>query len=206
VGSIVSSGSDDANPALSSDGHRLFFASPRPCGFGAVDLYQAYRGNVHDDFGWQAPTNLGANATPRRTSRGPAATSTTPAIRSSPSAATGRGLGAPDIDRTDLQPDGTRGPAVAVAELSSSGNDNRPNLRPDGLEIFFYAPRTGGSGGSDLWTATRASTEVPWSAPVNVGATVNTSAGDAPRTCRATERSSCSTRHAPAGSGTRTSG
>ena len=26
-----------------------------------ADLYQSYRADVHDDFGWEMPTNLGAN-------------------------------------------------------------------------------------------------------------------------------------------------
>ena len=31
---------------------------------------------------------------------------------------------------------------------------------------------------TDLWTATRATVDAPWSTPVNLGPTVNTSAGD----------------------------
>jgi hypothetical protein len=67
---------------------------------------------------------------------------------------------------------------VLVPELSTTSLDNRPNLRPDGLEIFFYSNRPGGSGGTDLWSATRPTTTAPWSTPVNLGPIVNTAGGD----------------------------
>jgi hypothetical protein len=50
-------------------------------------------------------------------------------------------------------------------------------VRLDGLEIFFYSDRAG-SAGTDIWTATRATVDAPWSTPVNLGPTVNSSAGD----------------------------
>ena len=180
LGAVVNSASDDANPALSSDGHWLFFASPRPGGFGGSDLYQSYRADVHDDFGWEPPTNLGSNVNTAGTENGTGGYFDNGghpqlyfgSIRAG-------GIGGSDIYESDLQPDGTWGPAALVAELSSTSQDNRPNLRSDGLEIFFYSSRPGGSGGNDLWTATRASTDATWSAPVNLGATVNSSANDA---------------------------
>lgn len=39
----------------------------------------------------------------------------------------------------------------------------------------MYSDRAGG-GGTDLWTATRASVDAPWSTPVNVGSPVNSNA------------------------------
>ena len=57
-------------------------------------------------------------------------------------------------------------------------DDNRPNVRRDGLEIFFDSDRSGGIGGLDLWAATRASTSEPWSTPVNLGSDVNSVAND----------------------------
>jgi hypothetical protein len=65
-----------------------------------------------------------------------------------------------------------------VTGLSSASQDNRPNLRADGLEVFFYSNRPGGSGGNDLWVATRATVDAAWSTPINLGAAVNTSAND----------------------------
>jgi hypothetical protein len=66
------------------------------------------------------------------------------------------------------------GPAEAVAELNSSGNDIQPNVRKDGLEVVFSSKRMGTLGGQDIWSATRASADAAWSAAVNLGGAVNT--------------------------------
>src|SRR2546430_4868095 len=44
--------------------------------------------------------------------------------------------------------------------------------RADGREIFFDSRRPGGMG-FDIWTSTRPSVHDDWSAPVNLGAPVN---------------------------------
>jgi len=53
------------------------------------------------------------------------------------------------------------GAPVLSQGLNTAQNDFRPNLRRDGLEIFFDSDRPGGIGGLDLWTSTRASTSAP---------------------------------------------
>src|SRR5436190_8221431 len=52
LGPTINSASSDFVPAFSSDGHWMFFASDRPGGFGLADIYQSYRADVHNDFGW----------------------------------------------------------------------------------------------------------------------------------------------------------
>ena len=68
------------------------------------------------------------------------------------------------------------GPATAVAELSSAGNDIQPNVRKDGREIVFSSNHDypGAQGAQDIYKATRPSTDGPWSTPVNLGSAVNT--------------------------------
>ena len=61
LGPTINTASAEFVPAFSPDGHWMFFASDRPGGFGGADLYQSYRADIHDDFGWQTPTNLGPN-------------------------------------------------------------------------------------------------------------------------------------------------
>lgn len=70
------------------------------------------------------------------------------------------------------------GTPVDVAGLNTSGNDRAPGLSPDGLSVYFASDRAGGFGGLDIWGATRASASDPWSAPVHLGASVNSSADD----------------------------
>jgi predicted small metal-binding protein len=45
-------------------------------------------------------------------------------------------------------------------------------------EIVFSSNRAGGLGGQDIWSATRASVDDPWSNPVNLGPNVNTGLGE----------------------------
>lgn len=71
------------------------------------------------------------------------------------------------------------GPAAAVVELNdAAANDIQPNVSRDGLEVVFSSNRAGGSGGQDIWAATRSTVGAAWSAPVNLGPAVNTPAGE----------------------------
>lgn len=71
------------------------------------------------------------------------------------------------------------GPATAVALLNdAAANDIQPNVRADGLEVVFSSNRAGTLGGQDIWAATRSALGDPWSAPVNLGAAVNTAVGE----------------------------
>jgi hypothetical protein len=69
--------------------------------------------------------------------------------------------------------------ASPIVELNDpAANDIQPNVRKDGREIVFSSTRAGGEGGPDIWSATRASVNDPWSAPVNLGPNVNTAFGE----------------------------
>jgi hypothetical protein len=72
------------------------------------------------------------------------------------------------------------GSATPVSELNSADNDIQPNVRKDGREIVFSSNHAyaNAKGGQDIYVSTRASTGDPWSAPVNLGDAVNTSAGE----------------------------
>lgn len=65
------------------------------------------------------------------------------------------------------------GPAV-----NTLYNDTSPCISADGLSLFFDSDRPGGYGNWDIWVATRTTPDADWSAPVNLGATVNSSAFD----------------------------
>jgi len=84
----------------------------------------------------------------------------------------------PDIYVSRRLEDGSFGPAEAVADLNGAAGDIQPNIRKDGREIVFASDRAHASacGGQDLWVATRETVDDAWSAPVNLGAAVNTGA------------------------------
>jgi Tol biopolymer transport system component len=64
-----------------------------------------------------------------------------------------------------------------LSELNTSAHEGGMTLSPDGLTIIFVSDRAGGSGDTDLWTATRAQATDAFSVPSNLGA-VNSSAAD----------------------------
>lgn len=74
---------------------------------------------------------------------------------------------------------GSFGSAAPVAELNdATANDIQPNVRKDGREVVFSSNRAGTLGAQDIWISTRESIDDPWSAPVNLGADVNTGAAE----------------------------
>jgi len=166
-------------PALSRDGHWLFFNSNRPGGFGGNDLWVSYRNHVHDDLDWQIPVNLGAGVNSASLDIGASYFANddfgVPLLffgSDRPG-----GPGGTDIYVSAQQPDGSFGASELVNELSGPFSDNRPVVRFDGLELFFFSDRPDGSN-VDMWVSTRNSIFDPWSTPVNLGPTVNSPQDD----------------------------
>ncbi|MHC4431031.1 MAG: LamG-like jellyroll fold domain-containing protein [Planctomycetota bacterium] len=62
--------------------------------------------------------------------------------------------------------------------INTSSNGEHPSISLDGLTLFFSSNRPGGYGERDLWVTTRSATSQPWSEPVNLGPTVNSSSDD----------------------------
>ena len=181
LGPTVNSSASDFAPTLSRDGHWLFFGSSRP-GARSGDIWVSFRANVHDDFGWQAPVNLGTAVN-------------TPGFEGGPGYFENDDLGAPqlffnrnpspvntggDIYVSEQAADGSWGTAVLVAELRSDETDQHPSVAPNGLEIYFHSNRPGstpnpdGPAFTDIWMSTRESVLEPWSPPTNLGAPINT--------------------------------
>ncbi len=64
--------------------------------------------------------------------------------------------------------------------LNTDGNENLPTISSDGKTIFFSSSRPGGFGSTDIYMATRTNPndDFGWTAPVNLGAVVNTADGE----------------------------
>ena len=180
LGSAVNSPSNDAGPALSRDGHQLFFFSNRPVpgSFGAADIWVSRRENVHDDFAWGAPENLGPGVNTNQVEGGPGYFENeeggAPQLYFNRSATAQVGG---DIYVSEQTADGSFGTAVPVLELNSDATDQRPSITPSGLDIYFQSDRLG-SNSSDIWVSTRESVLEPWSPPTNLGPPINTAAGE----------------------------
>lgn len=70
---------------------------------------------------------------------------------------------------------------LAAGGVNSSAADARPNVRHDGLEIVWDSTRFGNLGEApttDIWTATRNSTDDPWGTAVHLDAPINGPAGE----------------------------
>ena len=70
------------------------------------------------------------------------------------------------------------GTPIPVPNVNSSAQQFGPSISADGLELYFTSNRPGGYGDYDIWVTTRATTDDPWGTPVNLGPTVNSSAGE----------------------------
>jgi hypothetical protein len=181
LGEPVNSTSDDFCPTPTRGG-RLFFVSRRvipgvTCGMGDI-----YRTRLNPGQGWEEPEHLGCEwdggpntmldeQGPSYVKAGGPVLYYSSGIPSGPQASG-------DIFRSQRHGDGSFGPPEPVAELNSGSIDIQPNVRRDGREVVFASNRGGGQGGQDIWTSTRNGPNGEWSAPVNLGGPVNTTAGE----------------------------
>jgi WD40 repeat protein len=175
---VNSAAADFCPTPLSGKG--LLFVSTRmvPGACGAGDIYLTRNNPAH---GWEMPMNLGCSAT----GAGPnfAGGEFSPSLVETDQGTLlffSSGLAGADqnIYVSVRRSDGSFGPATAVAELNTGANDQMPNVRRDGLEMVFVSDRSGGVGGLDIYVTTRASTADAWSAPINLGPSVNLSANE----------------------------
>lgn len=184
LGAPINTTANDFCPTPLNGGW-LFFVSERTgagtcnAGPGSGDIYLARHNPA---LGWSDPGHLGCDAD----GSGP----NFPGGEFGPSLVitaqgtflyfSSSGYGADmDIYASRMRPDGSFEQASRVAELSTVGfADFMPNVSRDGLEVVFNSNRPGGSGGQDVYTATRSSTADPWSTPINLGPSVNTAGNE----------------------------
>jgi hypothetical protein len=178
LGAIINTPGVENIPALSRDGHWLFFNSDRAGTSGVLDIWVSYREHVHEDFAWQPPVNLGPGV------NSPGLEAGASYLENGEVGAAmlffGRGLTLADFDiyTSGRQADGSFGEAASVPELNSAQSDQRPSVRFDGLELFLSSDRAGSLGLSDLWVSTRGTVFEAWAIPTNLGPTVNSTFAD----------------------------
>lgn len=179
VGPPVNSEVDDFCPTIDRDGHRFFFVSRRiiPGSCGGADIYMT---RLRSGGGFEQPQNLGCevNSAGDEASPFPLPERGGAPVLYFSSTRPGLGVGG-DLYRSTSH-GGEFGPAELVPGVNSAFDDGQPNLRRDGLELFFYStrPDPDALGGPDLYVAARPSTADPWSTPVNLGPNVNSPAGE----------------------------
>ncbi len=174
---------NEQTPAVSIDGHRMYFARDGSGGYGRQDLYVSRRQSALDDVGWEAGVNLGTGVNSPADEAGPGLfeddASGMLTLYFNSNRVEG-GLGLEDIYVTTAYPEGEFGAAAVELALSGPFRDVRPFVRRDGLEMYFDSNRPGSNGSQvDLWMSSRASIWDAWSEPVRLPDYINSSAVDA---------------------------
>lgn len=171
IGAPVASASDTYQPALSSDGRTLWFASNRPGGF--YRLWKTTRPNVESMFG--EPFTPPAFAVIGAAIEGQPFVTADGAVWF---ASNRLSSGDFDVYRSSPLSDGGYTTPIAVADLNSTASESKPVLSRDGLTVFFGSARKAGTG-NDIWTATRANKGMSFGTPVSVPE-LNTPSDDIP--------------------------
>ena len=169
----------DSAPTLSRDEHWLYFVSDRAGSFGSPgfngrDIWVSWRPQVHDDTGWQTPTNVGAFVNSAFAEAGPAYFEDDDGTAQLYFTSTRSGVF--DIYVADVVDGVGVAPASAVDEVNTAALvEAGVAIRHDGLELFFFR---GPSTLFDIFAATRSDPHGTWSEPVNLGAPVNSGANE----------------------------
>jgi hypothetical protein len=152
---INSSGADDGPAYVEEDDEHvtLYFTSlNRPGGLGDYDIWAS---TMNADGTFEPPVNVIELNSPARDTRMTIRRGGNEIIFQS--ARTG-GVGAFDLwmaTRDDQSPVWSV-PVNLGAVVNSTANDGAPALSRDGLSLFFYSNRAGGSGANDLYVSTTA--------------------------------------------------
>ena len=183
VGEPVNTEHNDFCPTLAADGHRFFFVSNRPGFCGGDDIFTA---RFSRGEGFQAVSNIGCDVNSSANEASPFPLRI-PRLGEhlyfSSARAGGFDLtdaalpsGDSDIYQAERQA-GSFGNVTLVPGVNTAAADGHPNLRRDGLEIFFFSNRTGALG-NDIYSAVRGSVTDSWSVPENLGSLVNSDAAE----------------------------
>jgi Tol biopolymer transport system component len=180
LGSTINTAANEVAPALSVDGHLLFFSSDRAPTAGQNDIWVSRRQNPNDDLAWETPVGLGSDVNtadfesgPHFMQSGEVGAANLWFYRGSSNNITSIHVAAIDRDGS------TSGPAELVETLAFPNTANGfVSVRQDGRELFFNSSRPGGLNAFDMWTSTRPSKHAPWSTPVLIGPPVNSTFPD----------------------------
>ena len=183
VGAPINSTANDFCPTPARGGHLFYFVSNRDGGCGGDDIYVT-RLTLRDRsyFTWGAPENLGCDVNSAANEASPMPLNERgagPALYFSSNRP--GGFSAEPAEATSGDSDiyvstshaGSFETAVPAPGVNSAAEDGHPNIRHDGVELFFYSNRPGTMGMADIYVATRSNARDAWSDPVNLGPNVN---------------------------------
>ena len=169
--SVNDSIGDDFSLRLAMNGLALYFASNRPGGFGAGDLYVTTRDSL--DREWGPAANLGPVLN-------------TAAFEAFPTPSPDGNMlffnrsttfDSQDSDIWVTSRSDAHSPWAAPQRLGMPVNGPRaefsPSISADGLSLYFASDRDGNLGSIDIWVSTRKSAADGWGFPRNLGTNIN---------------------------------
>ena len=131
------------------------------------------------DFTFGTPTNLGPAVNSSYNEDGPCISTDGLSLYFDSDRSGGHGNGDIWVATRKTTNDPWEAPVNLGSTVNSGQNEWEPSISADGLTLFFCSyNRPGGYGYLDLWVTTRVTTDEPWSTPVNLGPTVNSSTDD----------------------------
>ncbi|WP_242120298.1 OmpA family protein [Aestuariivivens sediminicola] len=138
------------HPALSPDNKKLYFASDRPGGLGASDIYVV---DINDDGSLGEPENLGEVVNTKGSEGMPFINNEGSLFFSSDGHV---GLGLLDIFGTVADESGAIVDVINLGvPVNSSKDDFSFTMNADGLSGYFASNRSGGMGDDDIYAYTR---------------------------------------------------
>ena len=188
AGPGINTGANEFCPTLARDGHTFYFVSNRGgdgvCG--GDDIYVTrFRGAV-GSLDVESPANVGCGVNSAANEASPFPfehPGLGPVLYFSSNRAggyspVGDGPTSGDSDLyLSVSHGGAFGAAVLVPGANSAATDGQPNVRRDGLELFFFSNRSGALG-NDIYAARRASAHDDWDTPINLGPSINSAASE----------------------------
>jgi Tol biopolymer transport system component len=182
VGAPINSAANDFCPTIDRDGRTFFFVSTRSGHCGPTPNADIYTARFDQTLQASLVTHLGCEVNSAWDEHSPYPhnlRAAGPSLFYS-SARPADGSDAPgDHDLyVSVARGGAFGTGEAIAELNTTANEGQPNVRRDGMEIFFWSDRAGGIGGADIYASVRSQPVGDWEQPQNLGPEVNSLAGE----------------------------
>ena len=175
LGPGVNSSANDEEPGISVDGLSIYFCSRRAGGYGGYDMWITNRATTLDD--WGPPVNLGSTVNSSYDDFSEDISADGLELYFGSNRPGGSSYDIWVAKRATTQDDWTT-PVNLGPMVNSSSWEGCPAVSDDGLELYFWSNRPGGSGGFDIWVSRRATTQDDWGMAENLGPMVNSSAWD----------------------------
>ena len=173
IGPAVNSSGSDHSASLSPDGLTMYFASDRPGGCGAHDLYASRRTDTRDHTSWSEPVHLGCEVNS-------SSDESCPIFSGDPDT----NVGLLYFTRNDVP--GEINYDFYVTQFVIDVLEFEPPLPLNELNVpqhdghfdpnhgLIWSQREGGHGGSDIWLTSWIAEFFGWQTPRNIGASINT--------------------------------